>query len=57
MTEAAYRIAFSEVIFLINKMQPENREKISSEFIDFLDRNKDKSYNIPEDISMEKKNY
>lgn len=52
MNQVAYKIAFSEVFFLINKMQEENKNKISKNFISFLENNKDNSYVVPNNISL-----
>lgn len=41
----AYKIAFSEVLVIVNNMQIENRKRIPNKFIEFLEESRDKSYN------------
>lgn len=51
MTKERYSIAFSEISYIINNMSIENREKISEDFIQLIENNKNKEY-IPENISL-----
>lgn len=55
MNQIAYKNAFSEVLFLINQMHEENKNKISKNFLDFLKENQNNEY-IPTGISLEDTN-
>lgn len=52
MNQIAYKNAFSEVLFLINQMHEENKNKISKNFLEFLKENQNNEY-VPKDISLE----
>ena len=50
----AYKIAFSEVLVIINNMHPENKKRIPKKFMDFLEESRYKDYNpSQEDINLE----
>lgn len=50
----AYKIAFSEVLVIINNMHPENKKRIPNKFMDFLEESRYKDYNpSQEDINLE----
>lgn len=50
----AYKIAFSEVLVIINNMQPENKKRIPNKFIDFLEESRYKDYNpSSDDINLD----
>lgn len=55
MDYVEYRNAYSEVLYLINNMQPENKNRIPKKFIEFLEDNKNYDYKIS-DISLENAN-
>ena len=49
----AYKLAFSEVLVIINNLHPENRKRIPSKFIDFLEESRYKEYNpTQEEINL-----
>ncbi|MBP3708712.1 MAG: hypothetical protein J6J36_08995 [Clostridia bacterium] len=41
-----YRNAFCEVLFIIENLSEENKSKISKDFINFLERNKNKDFSV-----------
>ena len=50
----AYKLAFSEVLVIINNLHPENRKRIPNKFISFLEESKYKEYNpTHEEINLE----
>lgn len=50
----AYKLAFSEVLVIINNLHPENRKRIPNKFISFLEESKYKDYNpTQEEINLE----
>lgn len=53
MGDVQYRDAYCEVLYLINNMQIENKNKISKKFIEFLEKNKNENY-IFSNISLQK---
>ena len=49
----AYKLAFSEVLVIINSLHPENRKRIPNKFISFLEESKYKDYNpTQEEINL-----
>lgn len=51
MNYVEYKDSYSEVLYLINNMTLENRNKISKKFISFLEKNKNKNYKV-QNISL-----
>ena len=51
MDYAVYKDSYSEVLYIINNMTIENRNKISKKFISFLEKNKNKNYKV-QNISL-----
>ncbi len=55
MNHTAYKEAYCEVLYIINNMHKENRNKISKKFIDFLENKKSSEY-IVHNICMQNPN-
>ena len=47
-----YKEALVEVQYIINKLEPQEREKIPQKFLEFIEQNKDKRYKMLDDGSL-----
>jgi hypothetical protein len=47
-----YAEACSEVLYIVNNMSTVNKEKIPEKFIQFMEQNKSKNYEVPKQISL-----
>lgn len=46
----AYKIAFSEVLVIINNMHPENKKRIPNKFMNFLEESRYKDYTPSQEV-------